>query len=128
MPCYGCGGKGHLLNNFKKTPPERKKVIYAMFKTGDFKTSSKGVVQAKAGKGSDGSDAPSNDNDVEKFVDCVGVQELNVGESDDKTNFGYDSFGFFGINFGEIGEISTPKINTKDNSNSIGVSLTGVKS
>ena len=23
--CYGCGGKGHLFSNFKKTPPERKK-------------------------------------------------------------------------------------------------------
>ena len=59
VPCYGCGGKGHLLSNCKKTPPERKKSIYAMVKTGDFKTSSKGVVQVEAGKGSDESVAPS---------------------------------------------------------------------
>ena len=57
-PCYGCGGKGHLLSNCKKTPPERKKAIYAMVKTGDFKTSSKGVVQVEAGKGTNESDAP----------------------------------------------------------------------
>ena len=58
-----------------------------MVKTGDFKTSSKGVVQVEAGKGSDESDAPSDDKDVKKFVDFVGVQELNVGESDDDPNF-----------------------------------------
>ena len=79
-----------------------------MVKTGDFKTSSKGVVQVEAGKGSDESAVPSDDNDVEKFVDFVGVQELNVGESDEKPNFEDDSFGFFGINFGEVGEILTP--------------------
>ena len=76
-----------------------------MFKTGDFKTSSKGVVQVEAGKGSDESVAPSDDNDVKKFVDFVGVQELNVGESKDEPKFEDDSFGFFGINFGEFGEI-----------------------
>ena len=54
-----------------------------MVKTGDFKMSSKGVVQVEAGKGSDESVAPSDDNDVEKFVDFVGVQELNVGKSED---------------------------------------------
>ena len=37
-PCYGCGGKGHLLSVCKKNPPEQKKEIYAMVKTGDFKT------------------------------------------------------------------------------------------
>ena len=58
-----------------------------MVKTGDFKTSSKGMVQVEAGKGSDESDAPSDNNDVEKFVDFVGVQELNVGDSDDEPNF-----------------------------------------
>ena len=26
-PCYGCGGKGHLLSNCKKTPPKQKKAI-----------------------------------------------------------------------------------------------------
>ena len=31
--------------------------------------------------------SPSNDNDVEKIVDFVGVQELNVGKSDDEPNF-----------------------------------------
>ena len=30
--CYGCGRKGHLLSNCKKTPTERKKAIYAMVK------------------------------------------------------------------------------------------------
>ena len=44
-----------------------------MVKTDDFKTSSKGVVQVEAGKGSDESDASSDENDVEKFVDFVGV-------------------------------------------------------
>ena len=53
----------------------------------DSPTSSKGVVQVESGKGSDKSDAPSDNNDVKKFVDFVGVQELNVGESDDKPNF-----------------------------------------
>ena len=86
-PCYGCGGKGHLLSNYKKTPPELKKAIYAMVTAGDFKTSSKGVVQVEAGKGGDESDAPSDDNNVKKFVDFVVVQELNVGESDDDPNF-----------------------------------------
>ena len=56
------------------------------------------------------------------------MQELNVGESDDEPNFEDDSFGFFGINFGKVGEISTPRINTKDNSKIIGVALTNVKS
>ena len=46
---------------------------------------------------------PSDDNDVEKFVDFVGVQELNVGESEDEPNYEVESFGFFGINFGEFG-------------------------
>ena len=104
-PCYGCGGKVHLLSNFKKTPPDRKKAIYAMVKTGNFKTSSKGVVQVEAGKGSYESNAPSDNNYVEKFVNFVGVQELNVGKSDNKPNFEDDSFGFFGINFGKVGEI-----------------------
>ena len=58
-----------------------------MVKSGDFKTTSKGVVQVEAGKGGDESDAPSDNNDVEKFVDFVGVQELNVGESDNEPNF-----------------------------------------
>ena len=49
-------------------------------------------------------------------------------ESDDEPNFEYDSFGSFGINFGEVGEILAPRINTKDNSKSIGVALTDVKS
>ena len=80
-----------------------------MVKKGDLKTSSKGVVQVEAGKGSDESDAPSDGNDVEKFVDFVGVQELNVGESDDNPKFEDNSFGFVGINFGEVGEILTPK-------------------
>ena len=70
VPCYGCGRKFHLLSNCKKTLPDRKK---AMVKTGDFKRSSEGVVQVEAGKGSDESDAPSDDNDVNKFVDFVGV-------------------------------------------------------
>ena len=87
-----------------------------MVKTGNFKTSSKGVVQVEAGKGSDESVAPSDNNDVEKFVDFVGVQELNVGESEDEPNFEDDLFGFFGINFGEVGKILTPRIDTKDNS------------
>ena len=126
--CYRCSGKGHLLSICKKTPPERKKAIYDMVKTGDFKTSSKGVVQVEAIKGSDESVAPSDENDVKKFVDFVGVQELNVGESDDEPNFEDDSFGFFGINFGKVGEILTPRINTKDNSKSIRVTLTDVKS
>ena len=99
-----------------------------MVKTGDFKTSSKGVVQVEAGKGSDESDAPSDDNDVEKFVDFVGVQELNVSESDDDPKFEDNLFGFFGINFGEVGKISAPKASTKDNSRSIGVALTDMKS
>ena len=29
-PFYRCGRKGHLLSNYKKTPPWRKKFIYAM--------------------------------------------------------------------------------------------------
>ena len=58
-----------------------------MVKKGDFKTSSKGVVQVEAVKGSGESVTPSDDNDVEKFVDFVGVQELNVGESEDEPNF-----------------------------------------
>ena len=86
-PCYGCGGKGRLLSNYNKTPPELKKAIYAMVTADDFKTSSKGVVQVEAGKGGDESDAPYDDNNVKKFVDFVGVQELNVGESDDDPNF-----------------------------------------
>ena len=73
--CYGCGGKGHLLSNCKKTPPERENAIYAMVKICDFKMSSKGVVQVEAGKGGDESEAPSDENDVKKFVDFVGVQE-----------------------------------------------------
>ena len=44
-----------------------------MVKSGDFKTSSKGVVQVEAEKGGDESDAPSDDNNVNKFVDFVGV-------------------------------------------------------
>ena len=76
-----------------------------MVKTGEFKTSRKGVVQVEAGKGGDESDAPSDNNDVKKFVDFIGVQELNVGESDDKPNFEDNSFGFFGINFGEVGKV-----------------------
>ena len=128
VPCYGCGGKGHLLSNCKKTPPEREKSIYAMVKSGDFKTTRKGVVQVEAGKGVDESNAPSDNNDVKKFVDFIGVQELNVGESDDKPNFEDNLFGFFGINFGEVGEILTPKVSSKDNSKSVGVALTDVKS
>ena len=58
-----------------------------MVAAGDFKTSSKGVVQVEAGKGGDESNAPYDDNNVKKFVDFVGVQELNVGESDDDPNF-----------------------------------------
>ena len=99
-----------------------------MVKSGDFKTTSKGVVQVEAGKWGDESDAPSEDNDVEKFVDFVGVQELNVGESDDKPNFEDNSFGLFGINFGEVGKISTPKASPKGNSKSVGVALNDVKS
>ena len=99
-----------------------------MVKTGDFKTSSKGVVQVEAGNGSDESDAPSDNNDVKKFVDSVGVQELNLGESDDEPNFEDDSFGLFGIKFREVGKISIPKVSTKNNSKSIGVALTGVRS
>ena len=57
-----------------------------------------------------------------------GTKRMNVGESEDKPDFEDDSFGFFGINFGKFGEILTPKINTKDNSKSIGVALTDVKS
>ena len=86
------------------------------------------MVQVEARNGSDESDATSDDNDVEKFVDFVGVQELKVGKSGDEPNFEYDSFGFFGINFGEVGEILTPKVSTNDDSKSIGVALTEVKS
>ena len=43
--------------------------------------------EVEAGKGSKESDTPSYDNDVEKFVDFVGVRELNVGKSDDEPNF-----------------------------------------
>ena len=63
-----------------------------------------------------------------KFVDFVGIQELNLGESDDEPRFEDNSFGFFGINFGKVGNISTPKASTKDKSNSIGFALTDVKS
>ena len=45
------------------------------------------MVQVEASKGSNESVAPSDNNDVEKFMDFVGVQELNVGESDDEPNF-----------------------------------------
>ena len=61
------------------------------------------MVQVEAGKGSDESDAPSDDNDVEKFMDFVGMQELNVGESDNEPRFEDNSFGFIIINFGEVG-------------------------
>ena len=61
-------------------------------------------------------------------MDFVEVQELNVSESDYEPNFEYDLFGFFGINFGEVSEISNPKTNTKDNSKSIGIAPTEVKS
>ena len=76
-----------------------------MVKTGNFKTSSKGVVQVEARKGSDECDTHSDENDFEKFVDFVGVQELNLGKSDNEPNFEDDSFGFFCINFGEVGKI-----------------------
>ena len=128
VPCYGCGGKGHLLSTCKNPPPGAKKAIYAMVKPGDFKKTSKGVVQGEAGKGGDESDAPSDDNDVDKFVYFVGVQELNVGKSDDEPNFEDNSFGFFGINFGKVGKISIPKASPKGNSKSVGVALTNVKS
>ena len=72
-------------------------------------TSSKGVVQVEAGKGINESDTPYEDNDVKKFVNFVGVQELNVGESDDEPNFEDDSSGFFSIKFGEVGKILTPQ-------------------
>ena len=64
-----------FVSNCKKPPLEQKKAIYAMVKSGDFKTTSKGVVQVEAGKGGDESEAPSDENDVKKFVDFVGVQE-----------------------------------------------------
>ena len=51
-----------------------------------------------------------------------------MGESDDNPKFEDNSFGFVGINFGEVGEILTPKASPKDNSKSIGVALTDVKS
>ena len=51
-----------------------------------------------------------------------------MGESDDKPNFEDNSFGFFGINFGVVGEILTLKVSTNDDSKSIGVSLTDVSS
>ena len=55
----------------QEDPPRKKKTIYIMVTTGDFKMSSKGVVQVEARKRSDESDAPSDDNDVEKFVDFI---------------------------------------------------------
>ena len=66
-PCYGCGRKVHLLSNCDKTSPERKKVIYAIVKTGDIKTSSKGVVQVEKGRGSNESDVPYDDNDAKNL-------------------------------------------------------------
>ena len=51
-----------------------------------------------------------------------------MGGSDNEPNFEYDSFGFFGIKYGEVGEILPLRINTKDNSKSIGIALTDVKS
>ena len=51
-----------------------------------------------------------------------------MGESDNEPNFEDNSFGFFGINFGKIGEISTPKASPKGNSKSVGVALTDMKS
>ena len=49
-----------------------------------------------------------------------------MSESDDEPNFEDNLFGFFGISFGEVGEILTPKASTKDNSGSIGVALYGL--
>ena len=71
--CFGCGEKGHLLNKCLKTTEDRMKAIYAMVKTGDFKTSRKGVVQLNTGKGGEATDAPPKNHDVEDVKDFLGV-------------------------------------------------------
>ena len=77
-----------------------------MVNSGDL--TSKGVVQLNTGKGDTMSVAPFKDNDVERFGDFVGVQEMNVGEFSDEPDFDDNPFGFFRINFGEFGTIPAP--------------------
>ena len=102
IQCFGCGVKGHFLNNCTKTSTKKKAEILAMVKKGDFKTT-KGVVQLSAGKGGDKAVEPPEDNDVERFQDFVGEQHMNVGgfELVDEPDYDTNPFGFFGINFGE---------------------------
>ena len=111
----------------KITSKKKKEAIFAMVKSGDFKTNSKGVVQLNSGKGGEESDAPSEDNDVERFEEFVGVQEMNVGELDDEPNFEDNPFGFLGINSGEFGEIQS-QADPQGESTETGVSLTNVSS
>ena len=73
-----------------------------MVKTGDFKTSRKGVVQLNTGKGGETTDAPPKNYVVEELEDFLGVQEMNVGrtavelvvEPAVKPNFDDSPFGF----------------------------------
>ena len=82
--------------------------------------------------GGDGSEAPSEDHDVEDFKDFVGVQEMNVGETvvepAVEPNFKDNPFGFFGINFGKFGKDASIKAGTEGKSTSVGVALTDVSS
>ena len=126
VKCFGCGKKGHILNECPKTSAKRKDEIRAMVESSDFKKTNKGVVQVNTGKGGDKFVAPSNDNDVERFEDFVGVQEMNVGTFTDEPDFDDNPFGFFGINFGEFGKTSSLKAGPQGRSTETGVSLTNV--
>ena len=116
--CFWCGEKGHLLNKCLKTTTDCRKAIYAMVKTGDFKTSRNGVVQLNTGKGGETTDEPPKNHDVEDIKDFLGGQEMNesrtaverVVEPAVELNFDNNPFGFFGINFGEYVAVTLAKI------------------
>ena len=116
--------KGASPEQLPNHPQEAKKDIFAIIKTGDFKTNSKGFVQVDGSKERKESDAAPEDNDAEKFLDFVGVQELNIGELKDVLD-NDNSCWFFGINFGKFLILgASPKAKSK----SAGGNLADVKS
>ena len=44
VQCHGCGKGGHFLKECNKTSAKNKEDIFAMVKSGDFKTTKKGVM------------------------------------------------------------------------------------
>ena len=99
-----CGKKGHLAYDCLSSTEAKKNDVLALMKSGDFKHPKSGVVNANIAKGGDSDDEPpENVNDCEKFVDFVGGAHVNVGVLEDEPDED-DPFGFFGLDFANIGE------------------------